>query len=103
MRKFPVPFFLSVLLLGGCASVSVDRVETVSPAVRPDCIYVQEFVAPRGIFRVDRKGVSLEEFRTTMSRQLAQETASYEQYTKQTSGSDLTNLGDIFDEAAKKE
>jgi hypothetical protein len=75
MRKFPVPFFFVVLLLGGCASVSVDRVETVSSAVRPDCIYVQEFVAPRGVFRVDRKGVSLEEFRTTMSRQLAKETA----------------------------
>ncbi len=34
--------------------------------------------------------------------QLAAETASYEQFSKSSSGTDLTSLGDIFDEAAKK-
>lgn len=77
MRRFPAPFFATFsLLLGGCASVSVDRVEgAASPAVRPDCIYVQEFVAPRDVFRVDRRGANLTGFRAAMGRQLALATA----------------------------
>ena len=37
------------------------------------------------------------------AEQLAQETATYEQFSKSTGASDLTNLGDIFDEASKKD
>ena len=39
----------------------------------------------------------------TAAEQLAQETATYEQFSKNSGGSDMTNLGDIFDEATKKE
>jgi hypothetical protein len=37
------------------------------------------------------------------AEQLAQETATYDQFAKTTGASDMTNLGDIFDEASKKE
>src|SRR6267142_1223223 len=37
------------------------------------------------------------------AEQLAQETATYDQFAKSSGASDLTNLGDIFDEASKKE
>lgn len=82
------------------SQIKEDRVEKVKDELKPG----QQVTAR--VVKIDRDGrrIGLSIKAANYSaEQLAQETASYEQFTKQSSGSDLTNLGDIFDEAAKKE
>ena len=82
------------------SQIQEDRVEKVKDVLKPG----QQVTAR--VVKIDRDGrrIGLSIKAANYSaEQLAQETASYEQFTKQSSGSDLTNLGDIFDEAAKKE
>lgn len=70
-------FFSAILLLSGCASVSVTEV-TDRPKVRPtppDMIYVEDFETPPDVFRVDRGGEAYERFRATYARQLAYDIA----------------------------
>ncbi|MDD5199559.1 MAG: DUF4410 domain-containing protein [Terrimicrobiaceae bacterium] len=71
--------FLFVIVLGllaGCASVSVDQIRRPGEAVpAPQEIYVQEFDAPRRVFRVDRGARNLNQFRRNVARQLALATA----------------------------
>jgi small subunit ribosomal protein S1 len=82
------------------SQIQEDRVEKVKDVLKPG----QQVTAR--VVKIDREGrrIGLSIKAANYSaEQLAQETASYEQFTKQTNGTDLTNLGDIFDEAAKKE
>jgi hypothetical protein len=63
---------LSLLLLAGCASVSVDGVRRVAEAKRaPDRIYVRDFATPPHAFRVDRPEAKMPEFRREFARQLS--------------------------------
>jgi len=82
------------------SQIQEDRVEKVKDVLKPG----QQVTAR--VVKIDREarriGLSIKAANYT-AEQLAAETASYEQFTKQTNGTDLTNLGDIFDEAAKKE
>ncbi len=82
------------------SQIKEDRVEKVKDELKPG----QQVTAR--VVKIDRDGrrIGLSIKAANYSaEQLAQETASYEQFTKQSHGTDLTNLGDIFDEAAKKE
>ena len=82
------------------SQIKEERVEKVKDELKPG----QQVTAR--VVKIDREGrrIGLSIKAANYSaEQLAAETASYEQFTKQSSGSDLTNLGDIFDEAAKKE
>ncbi|WP_415907770.1 30S ribosomal protein S1 [Oleiharenicola sp. Vm1] len=82
------------------SQIKEERVEKVKDELKPG----QQVTAR--VVKIDREGrrIGLSIKAANYSaEQLAQETASYEQFTKQSSGTDLTNLGDIFDEAAKKE
>jgi len=65
--------FMPLLLLSGCASISVCKVKPVAnqPFVAPKKIYVREFTGADNVFRVDRKGDSLSEFRSKTANQLA--------------------------------
>ena len=64
---------LPVLLLSGCSSISVCKIKPVAnqPFVAPKKIYVREFTGPVSVFRVDRKGDSLMEFRAKTAKQLS--------------------------------
>jgi small subunit ribosomal protein S1 len=82
------------------SQIQEERVEKVKDVLKPG----QQVTAR--VVKIDRDGrrIGLSIKAANYSaEQLAQETASYEQFTKQSNGTDLTNLGDIFDEAAKKE
>ena len=64
---------MPLLLLSGCASISVCKVKPVAnqPFVAPKKIYVREFAGAENVFRVDRKGDSLTAFRAKTATQLA--------------------------------
>ena len=64
---------LSALILSGCASISVCKVKPVvgQPFVVPKKIYVREFTGQESVFRVDRKGDSLTEFKYKTAKQLS--------------------------------
>jgi small subunit ribosomal protein S1 len=82
------------------SQIQEDRVDKIKDVLKPG----QQVTAR--VVKIDREGrrIGLSIKAANYSAdQLAQETASYDQYTKNTSGTDMTNLGDIFDEAAKKE
>ncbi|HVU16970.1 MAG TPA: S1 RNA-binding domain-containing protein, partial [Candidatus Didemnitutus sp.] len=82
------------------SQIQEDRVDKIKDVLKPG----QQVTAR--VVKIDREGrrIGLSIKAANYSAdQLAMETASYEQFTKNTSGSDLTNLGDIFDEASKKE
>ncbi|MFI5335937.1 MAG: 30S ribosomal protein S1 [Opitutales bacterium] len=82
------------------SQIQEDRVDNIMDVLKPG-----QAVTAR-VVKIDRDGrrIGLSIKAANYSaEQLAQETASYEQFTKQTNGTDLTSLGDIFDEAAKKE
>jgi small subunit ribosomal protein S1 len=82
------------------SQIQEERVEKVKDVLKPG----QQVTAR--VVKIDRDGrrIGLSIKAANYSaEQLAQETASYEQFTKQSNGTDLTNLGDIFDEAAKKD
>ncbi len=82
------------------SQIQEDRVEKVKDVLKP----AQEVTAR--VIKIDREqrriGLSIKAANYS-AEQLAQETATYEQFSKSGGASDLTNLGDIFDEASKKE
>lgn len=65
---------VSLLVLSGCASVSVGNVfqKGAGPKKLPAKIYVQEFEAPLDSFRVDREGNDLKDFIAAERRAMAQ-------------------------------
>jgi len=82
------------------SQIQEDRVDKVKDVLKPG----QEVQAR--VIKIDREarriGLSIKAANYS-AEQLAQETATYEQFSKNTGGTDMTNLGDIFDEASKKE
>ena len=82
------------------SQIQEERVDKIKDVLKPG----QEVQAR--VIKIDREqrriGLSIKAANYT-AEQLAQETATYEQFSKSTGASDMTNLGDIFDEASKKE
>ncbi len=82
------------------SQIQEDRVDKVKDVLKPG-----QQVSAR-VIKIDREarriGLSIKAANYS-AEQLAQETATYEQFSKSSGASDMTNLGDIFDEAAKKE
>ena len=82
------------------SQIQEDRIDKVKDVLKGG----QEVQAR--VIKIDREqrriGLSIKAANYSAD-QLAQETATYDQFTKNTGGSDLTNLGDIVDEASKKE
>ncbi len=82
------------------SQIQEDRVDKVKDVLKPG----QEVQAR--VIKIDREqrriGLSIKAANYSAD-QLAQETATYDQFAKNTGASDMTNLGDIFDEASKKE
>lgn len=82
------------------SQIQEDRVDKVKDVLKPG----QEVQAR--VIKIDREarriGLSIKAANYS-AEQLAQETATYEQFSKSSGASDMTNLGDIFDEASKKE
>ena len=74
------------------SQIQEDRVDKVKDVLKPG----QEVQAR--VIKIDREqrriGLSIKAANYSAD-QLAQETASYEQFTKNTNGTDLTSLGDI--------
>jgi small subunit ribosomal protein S1 len=82
------------------SQIQEDRVDKIKDVLKPG----QEVTAR--VIKIDREqrriGLSIKAANYS-AEQLAQETATYDQFAKSSGASDLTNLGDIFDEASKKE
>jgi small subunit ribosomal protein S1 len=82
------------------SQIQEDRVDKIKDVLKPG----QEVQAR--VIKIDREqrriGLSIKAANYS-AEQLAQETATYEQFSKSSGASDLTNHGDIFDEASKKE
>ena len=82
------------------SQIQEERVDKIKDVLKPG----QEVQAR--VIKIDREqrriGLSIKAANYS-AEQLAQETATYEQFSKSSGASDMTNLGDIFDEAAKKE
>jgi len=82
------------------SQIQEDRVDKVKDVLKPG----QEVQAR--VIKIDREqrriGLSIKAANYS-AEQLAAETATYDQFAKNTGASDMTNLGDIFDEASKKE
>jgi hypothetical protein len=76
-------FPVMLLLLGGCASVSVGNIHPkgAPPKSLPKKIYVREFTAPPDVFHVDRSNEKLREFlkkeRHAMAVDLAGQLSKY--------------------------
>ncbi|OIR03599.1 30S ribosomal protein S1 [mine drainage metagenome] len=82
------------------SQISEERVEKIKDVLKPG----QQVTAR--VVKIDRDerrlGLSIKAANYSAD-QLAAETATYEMLNRQSSGSDMMNLGDILDEAAKKE
>jgi len=83
------------------SQIQEDRVDKVKDVLKPG----QEVSAR--VIKIDREqrriGLSIKAANYS-AEQLAQETATYDQFAKSSGGgTDMTNLGDIFDEASKKD
>jgi small subunit ribosomal protein S1 len=82
------------------SQIQEDRVDKIKDVLKQG----QEVTAR--VIKIDREqrriGLSIKAANYS-AEQLAQETATYDQFSKSSGASDLTNLGDIFDEASKKE
>ncbi len=82
------------------SQISEDRVDKVKDVLKPG-----QPVTAR-VIKIDRDerrlGLSIKAANYS-AEQLAAETASYEMLNRQSSGTDMMNLGDILDEAANKE
>ena len=82
------------------SQIQEDRVDKIKDVLKQG----QEVTAR--VIKIDREqrriGLSIKAANYS-AEQLAQETATYDQFAKSSGASDLTNLGDIFDEASKKE
>jgi len=72
MKRFLIGS-LCLLLLSGCASISVCKIKpaTNQAFVVPKKIYVREFTGSDSVFRVDRNGDSLADFKAKTQAQLA--------------------------------
>jgi len=72
-RFFRIAGLLALVVLSGCASVSVGNINPkgTPPGKLPDKIYVQEFTAPYDSFRVDRSNHDLLSFVKAERRALA--------------------------------
>jgi len=78
MPKFVQIAFTLFLLaaLAACSSISVDKVTPLEhEKLAPAHIYVQDFVTPPQVLRVDRGGKSFNDFQSTISKQIAFEVA----------------------------
>jgi small subunit ribosomal protein S1 len=82
------------------SQISEDRVEKIK-----DVLKAGQAVSAR-VVKIDREerrlGLSIKAANYS-AEQLAAETATYEMLNRQSSGNDMMNLGDILDEASKKE
>ena len=82
------------------SQIQEERVDKVKDVLKPG----QEVQAR--VIKIDREqrriGLSIKAANYS-AEQLAAETATYDQFAKNPGASDMTNLGDIFDEASKKE
>jgi small subunit ribosomal protein S1 len=82
------------------SQISEDRVDKVKDVLKPG----QQVTAR--VIKIDRDerrlGLSIKAANYS-AEQLAAETATYDMLNRQSSGSDMMNLGDILDEAANKE
>ena len=82
------------------SQISEDRIDKVKDVLKPG-----QSVTAR-VIKIDRDerrlGLSIKAANYS-AEQLAAETASYDMLNRQSSGSDMMNLGDILDEAANKE
>ncbi len=82
------------------SQIQEERIDKVKDVLKPG----QEVQAR--VIKIDREqrriGLSIKAANYS-AEQIAQETATYDQFAKTTGASDMTNLGDIFDEASKKE
>ncbi len=82
------------------SQIQEERIDKIKDVLKPG----QEVQAR--VIKIDREqrriGLSIKAANYS-AEQLAQETATYDQFAKTTGASDMTNLGDIFDEASKKE
>ena len=66
MNKISGGFFALIgfgLLLGGCASISVQSETTYATKQQPKRVYVEAFATDKGEFNVDREGVELAAFK----------------------------------------
>jgi hypothetical protein len=73
LSRLGILLVFPVLFLGGCASISVYKIKPAGdqPFIAPEKVYVREFTGPESVFRVDRKGDSLTEFRGKSAKQLS--------------------------------
>jgi len=82
------------------SQISEDRIDKIKDVLKPG----QEVTAR--VIKIDRDerrlGLSIKAANYSAD-QLAAETATYDMLNRQSSGSEMTNLGDILDEAANKE
>jgi small subunit ribosomal protein S1 len=82
------------------SQISEDRIEKIKDVLKAG----QEVTAR--VIKIDREerrlGLSIKAANYS-AEQVAAESAAYEVINRQTPGSDMMNLGDILDEAAKKE
>jgi len=82
------------------SQISEERIDKVKVVLKPG----QEVTAR--VIKIDREerrlGLSIKAANYSAD-QLAAETASYEALNRSSAGTDMMNLGDILDEASKKE
>jgi small subunit ribosomal protein S1 len=82
------------------SQISEERIEKIKDVLKP----AQQVTAR--VVKIDREerrlGLSIKAANYS-AEQLAAETATYEMLNRQSAGSDMMNLGDILDEASKKE
>ena len=82
------------------SQISEERVEKIK-----DVLKAGQQVTAR-VVKIDREerrlGLSIKAANYS-SEQIAAETAAYEMLNRQSTGNDMMNLGDILDEASKKE
>ncbi len=73
LSRLGILLVFPVLFLSGCASISVCKIKPAGdqPFIAPEKVYVREFTGPESVFRVDRKGDSLTEFRGKSAKQLS--------------------------------
>ena len=68
-------FGMLMMLLSGCASVSVTKVNQVkgiTPQAKPKAVYIADFDTSKGVFRVDREGEELLAFKNELATFLTQ-------------------------------
>jgi hypothetical protein len=67
MRQYGVGIILGcVLILSGCASISVQPGTEVSTMTKPKKVYVEPFSTAKGEFNVDREGTELADFKKNL-------------------------------------